>query len=132
MKETIVGVLNNHEELTGAPSSQVHAMAEPGRYPRDAALDIHEFRDQATAAGAWHLFYIEAEANPLPFESTLKGYLISSHGESRQAAEMLACAVVRDTLPEGVADPVGVGVDSCSYVGIVDRDVWRELGEIRR
>jgi hypothetical protein len=111
--------------------AHVRRLAEAGSFLHAAALDIHEFHGESQVPGKWHLFYIEAEANPLPFASTLKGYLVSSLAESRPAAERMARAAVRDALLEADADPVGVGVESCSYVGIVDRDVWKEVGELR-
>lgn len=76
----------------------------------------------------WHLFRIEAEVNPDPCDSTLKGFVVSALSDSQAKAEELARAAVEDH--DSVPDAESCGVTYCGYLGVIDRDVFQELGEL--
>jgi hypothetical protein len=91
----------------------------------------------------WHLFYIEAEVNHDPLDSTIKAWIVSGESDSQGKAEELVRAEITDNLP-GVPDepPDEVTaafasdewdephVTCCKYLGVIDRDVFQEIGEI--
>jgi hypothetical protein len=76
-----------------------------------------------------HLFYIEAEVNPDPFESTVRAYLVSAEGESQDGAEASARVAVESAIRGGpLATPCGINLSR--FVSLVDRDVFGSLGEL--
>lgn len=84
----------------------------------------------------WHLFRLEVQTNPDPLDSTVKAFIASAESDSQLKAEELARAAVLDSLPdvpdeecphEGLEwDPPAV--DGCWYLGVIDRDVFIDLG----
>jgi hypothetical protein len=72
-----------------------------------------------------YLFFVEAEANPDPFTSTTRAFLVTASGSSQAAARRHARERVRAEVPA----PFG-GANSSRFVGMLDRDVFLTLGDM--